>query len=111
MLLQSWEPVRARPPLTLLQVAALLLLHLPTITLALVGLTRALKQPKGRLCSALNALMLPLVPLCLLELLDCIFTNSNILDFLGKSDKKKYLGLDFHRTFFGSVLQFMLQVQ
>ena len=73
--------------------ATLLLIHLPTITLALVGLTRALKQPKDRLCSALSALMLPLVPLCLLELLDCIFTNSKILDFLGKSEKNKSTNL------------------
>ena len=99
------------------KITSLVLLQLPAITLALLGLTRATTR-----CDVLKALGIACIPFSLLGLLDTFLAfvlqqcakkgleKTGLLWFLGPTEDQRALSVDTARAFSGHALQLLFQV-
>merc|ERR1711971_466408 len=102
--------------------ASLTFLQLPAVFLAILGLCKAATQPDNRLIAILKCLIILIIPLFLLEFLHSLIVvvlqlalskslaKANLIWFLGKTDRRRILGLDMARVFCGTVLQLLFQL-
>ena len=99
------------------KITSLVLLQLPAITLALLGLTRATNR-----CDVFKALGIACIPFSLLGLLDILLAfvlqqcakksleKTGLLRFLGPTEDQRALSVDIARAFSGHALQLLFQV-